>query len=161
MSEPTTPEKVIRASILAGVRERIARNGFDVVNVFGEPEVPTYSYTVGLADRGHPELFMAGFEPSLMQGLLRNAVRQAAEIRDAVPLASVANYLLGVRKLPQEAADTFLLLAKTHHGRPVEAFQIVVPDARGLFPWQPGCDPMIVRYQSVALPFADEQAKVN
>ena len=161
MSQPTAPGDAIRESILVGVRERIARNGFDIVNVFGDPEVPTYSYTVGLTDLGFPELFMAGFQPSLMQGLLRDAARRAAEIRDGVPLDRVANCPLGVRKLPPAAADTFLLIAQSYHGRAVEAFQIVVPDANGLFPWQPGCDPTIVRYQSVALPFADEQAKVN
>lgn len=161
MPHPTAPGDTIRDSILTGVRERIARNGFDVVNVFGDPEVPTYSYTVGLTDRGGPELFMAGFEPSLMQSLLRTAARQASEIRDGVPLPGVANYPLGVRKLPQEASDAFLLIAQSHYARPVEALQIVIPDAHGRFPWQPGCDPMIVRYQSVALPFADEQAKVN
>jgi hypothetical protein len=157
MSDRTEPDPRRLDEIRDDLAETIARRGYEVVNVFGDAEIGGYSYTVGLTDRGLPELIMVGFQTSLMQGLLRDSVPKADNLRDGDVLTGVATVPLGLRRIPQEAADRFLLMAHTHYGRSVEAIQLVIPDAAGRFPWQPGCDPLYIRYQSAFIPFAAEQ----
>lgn len=109
--------------------------------------MPAFTYTVGLSSLTylqHPELIVVG--PGYVTGY--NAVSLLHdEIKSGKRLAvgDLIGAADGVSAVVMEVEDSTqsLLVANMIHRReggtpPVEAFQLVLPDEQGRWPWQPG-----------------------
>lgn len=133
----------------ARVRKAVSEGSVFVMSVFGHGEFSTFSYSIGLTERGYPELFMCGFSTALMASLIDAGAEQIAHLRDGELADQIAQVPLAIRALPEEPTNTeYLIQAQRYYERTVRAFQIVLPDVNGRFPWDPGCDPHYVRAQS-------------
>jgi hypothetical protein len=104
---------------------------------------PAFAYTIGLPHRaGHPELVVSGLSAELMSSMLQEGARRVLEGFRFEPGTTAENL---VRHWPvvadpmslQGLKDTVLWSRWFHRGR-VRALQLVWPDTRGIFAWQPG-----------------------
>lgn len=124
------------------VRAIVTGGGWDTMSV-AEPW-PGLSYTIGLWSHGHAELCVFGLEMSEAVPLLN--VVAASVCGGAEPLVEGDHVDLDRRQLrvfrvPNPGA--VLLRANAFYRRrprqSVPALQLVYPDARGVWPWEPGC----------------------
>jgi len=126
--------------------ELVARYGWAVQHVLpgSADEEPAFSYTVGLSRVGLPELVVFGHGQDCAHDLL-NAV--AGRLWDGAPYRDdelVDDVLVRGALMLVRAVDTTRHLVWAHAlaaGRwPVEAWQLVLPDAEGRWPWEPGSE---------------------
>lgn len=122
--------------------ELVRRYGWAVQHVVPGGDEPGFSYTVGLARVGLPELVVFGHGQDCAHDLL-NAV--AGRLWDGAPYrddALVDDVLVRGSLMLVRAVDTTRHLVWAHElaaGRwPVDAWQLVLPDAEGRWPWEPG-----------------------
>jgi hypothetical protein len=124
---------------LALLRQTIVAHGWAVQHV--ESDRKPFSYTVGLHERGLPELLVTGL-PTKQAGWLLNtfAKRMIAGLRPAPGdhLVLPANTRLEV--VDVEHPDAHMGLAIALEGYDVRAIQLVWADGRGRWPWAPGFD---------------------
>ncbi|WP_161604969.1 DUF4262 domain-containing protein [Cellulomonas massiliensis] len=124
--------------------ELVARYGWAVQHVLPGADEPAFSYTVGLSRVGLPELVLFGHGPDCAHDLL-NAV--AGRLWDGAPYrddALVDDVLVRGSLMLVRAVDTTRHLVWAHElaaGRwPVDAWQLVLPDAEGRWPWEEGSE---------------------
>mgnify|MGYP000898506991 CR=1 FL=1 len=118
----------------------IDQHGWAVVGVFptGQDEGVAFSYTVGLTDKGLPELAIYGLDPTtggailnrvaqrmIDHGELRGGERIEGELAHDLPLAVID---MG------ETGD--LSAVRRFYGAVLAARQIVWPDKQGRMPWE-------------------------
>lgn len=121
------------------VRTLIAAHGWAVLSQERVGANPPFSYTVGLAAKGIPELIMVGLEPATARSALnRIANRLAAgeSLMCGQPLLEIIPGMAVVpRSVPPDVAEKMMrfthLLAMS---KPWSASQIVWPDPAGRFP---------------------------
>jgi hypothetical protein len=140
------------------IDEGIRTHGWAGIGVGGteiEPEIP-FLYTVGLHDRGMPELLIIG-------GVSHTIIKQAISAIEATPatdgmvLDDIEGMRVILRALPAEAAaKTHTRFSAQYYGKPVDCMQIVFPDAEGLYPWEAGCDLDTAEGQSGVVRWRDE-----
>jgi hypothetical protein len=136
----------------AGIDDMIARYGWAVQGVFGSPTSPAFSYTVGLAAKGLPEIIVFGL-PSQVAHQFLNALGRRFTA-DGVPpldvnLLDVAkDYPARLLPVPREQADQYLFAAK-HRYPAYTAVQLVWTDENSRFPWDAGFDPALVSRQPI------------
>jgi hypothetical protein len=144
----------------------VAKYGFAVVPVgYGVCSVPgccgprlrrPWTYTVGLVDRGQPELMLFGlYMESAHHGI--NAL--AAEMQAGRQVANDEPFMLdGVGVKVVDVPPQWLMLDRdrmgmwfNHYGGPPDPAvrQLVWPDQDGLFPDDPSCDPRVRRAQPI------------
>lgn len=132
------PDKTLD-DYLALTRERIVAHGWAVQHV--ESDRMPFSYTIGLHDRGLPELLVTGLPAKDALWLLDSfAKRMAAGLR-AVPGDQVtlpANTRLELVDVEHPYAHMGMAIAIGGFG--VTAVQLVWADGRGRWPWAPGFD---------------------
>ena len=156
-----------RMSYIDEVNEVIDRHGFSITYVGDTcacnadhcvpPNIP-WGYTVGVLDRGFPELVMTGLQPIptaelfhtvwdlVCASLLPRIGRDHAVVIDGVTVCFVP--------IPDSYWDeTDLLLGAAeyhaHYGTPRRAVQMVVADNDGRFPWNDAFDPAFRSTQPV------------
>jgi hypothetical protein len=122
-----------------------------------EGEAPPFAYTVGLSERSHPELMLMGFAPNLAQPILNAAAKRVKEgVRFCDMSADdrvVQGYSVMFRSVGADHARRWARVASERRRTGTfELLQLFVPDSRGLFPWQAGCDPEYARVQGHLLP---------
>lgn len=110
--------------------------GFVVQHTIGNAR-DIYSYTVGLTERGLPELWLAGLLPTQAQGILCDVARAmllAPEpLTGRVSLDWSADFRVqGPCAL--EETGMFVVSAKYPHPWVVEVSQVLWPDEEGRFP---------------------------
>jgi hypothetical protein len=140
--------------VVERIKVLIAQHGWTVLGIERSTSFPQYSYTVGLVEKGMPELIMVGLDSeSSRVALNRLATRllggevllAGAQLRDIIPLFPVE-----VRELSVAVASKNLrfsgLFAKN---RPWRAFQVFWPDPAGLFPWDENFDTQWLQLQPV------------
>lgn len=122
---------------------------------------PGWNYTIGLTDRGKPELVVFGLPQRVGHDVLDNAVERLDEIRDGAILDRIATaFPTAFREIPAvEANERFLIQAERFYGRVVPVIQLVWPDPTGLFPWQPGCDARMAAIQSQVVDYREEAGR--
>lgn len=142
-AEEGPEERAVREKVAAD----IARVGWHVALVPPDETTPGWAHTIGLLERfGHPELVVFGSDPQVL-GPLLNAlgarVREGARLEPETEVEGVVRGLaLAVRAVAPRWVQPFLGNAAWHCRRPeLPALQVFWPDARGRFPWEPGCDP--------------------
>lgn len=133
------------------ISEVIDQVGWAVQGVFtpeghSHPE-PNWAYTVGMTDRGLPELFIIGsMDPTILQNILNNAVMQhlEKEIVAGQVLEGVAENTVDgseIRMQVREAGvDYHVQQALNYYGDVdnrlgrVKLLQLVWPDRKGAYP---------------------------
>ena len=129
---------------LGHVRALIAEHGWATVTIERERFRPPLAYTVGLTQRGTPELVVAGLSACDATRLLNDVashVLPAAAVRpgDQIPLRSdpvIVGPAIEVVEIAHPAAN--LAVAARLYGAALRALQLVYADDRGHWPWDPG-----------------------
>jgi hypothetical protein len=143
--------------------ERIAEYGFTYTGVFDHLGLESpFVHTIGLpAHIGHPELVMCGLRSyETMIGVIASVVDllgTSARLEGRVVGALRQEVPVWVASVPRETVEEQLSWAcwwreEHHDGEPATAKQIIIPGPRGLFPWEPGCEPGYGRAQARMLP---------
>lgn len=127
------------------IAERIRRVGWTTLGIFGGPESPPFGYTIGLTEKGMPEFVLLGAPIEHVQNMVNAVVERAlkGEAFEGAFLDEIlANDLrVAIVRAPKARANSeFLVQAEHYYGREVEVLQIVLPDRKGLFPWDDGYD---------------------
>ena len=132
------PDKTL-GDYLALLREKISARGWVVQYVEGERR--PFAYTIGLHDRGLPELLVTGLAPTRAEWLLNTFAKRAVAGRryvagDEVRLPAGTHLEI----VDVEHPDAHMGLAIAIEGRDITAVQLVWADSRGRWPWAPGFD---------------------
>lgn len=134
---------------MADIPAIIARGEIKIFTIFPDHDAPAFAYTVGMTDRGQPELVMSGFPLDLMGNLIFAASKRTEPFLDGDQLDDIASCPLICRVFPAWAeACQPLIFARRYYGRLVPVCQIVCPDPDGRFPWDRGCEPTYASIQS-------------
>jgi Domain of unknown function (DUF4262) len=130
------PDKT-QADYLNRLRKEIASHGW-VVHYVEDERMP-FAYTIGLHQRGLPELLTTGLDPRRAGWLLNTFAKRALADRRPVPgnqvwlPAATRVELVGVAR-----PDVHLVMAVGIEGPDISAIQLVWADGRGRWPWAPG-----------------------
>lgn len=121
-------------------RRLIDTHGWAVIGVFPTcaEDGPPFSYTVGLTDRGLPELAIYGLPPQTAGGVLNVAARHAVdrgELPCGQPITGLLAGGLPVVAVAMEDTDD-LTSVRGLYGVVLAAQQIVWPDSQGRMPWE-------------------------
>lgn len=125
----------------------IRKHGFVVQHIGADYEkmLPPYSYTIGLADDGLPELCVFGIPGESAQVIVNELARRLKK-EGSLPTDQPLNEVLEgfkcvLHALTHEQLAPYLLGAVTRqHPRPIHGIQIIWPDPSGTFPWEAGFD---------------------
>lgn len=129
----------------------IERLGFTAIGV-GDPE-GTFYYSIGLTELGHPEVLISGLSPKNCHGLLWEIFNQikggkkfaAGEVSD-----TIGNFPTAFRYLPDDKAKDFCCQALFYYeekGLTPTFLQLVIPDQKGILPWDAGYDAEYMKFQ--------------
>jgi len=127
-------------AVLHDIEWKIIEHGWAVVAVGEGDSEPAFAYTVGLHDRGHPELYISALPPRVAQPILNDAVRR--HLDTALPVGEPLHDLLsgGCAMVAIEMKDVRPLhVAHALQDGQIRALQLVYPDAAHRFPWDDGC----------------------
>jgi hypothetical protein len=130
----------------------IARYGWAIQGVFPGDDTPGFTYTVGMAAHGLPDVIVFGLpmdiaHPFLNQVCLR--MKEEGPLPLDTNLDDVANGLpTQFVAVPREEADKYMFATRRRHAD-YTAIQMVWPDAKGKFPWDPEFDPRFIDQQPV------------
>lgn len=137
-------------------RGMIRDHGWMIQAVFPDPDHDEngFSYTVGLSSGlKHPEVFLVGFHPELSHQLLNVVGRHVKKgMRFDRPVfcnVVVEGYPVAFR--PAEDRSVYEHSGSGRHflRSSFSGMQMFLPDPKGLFPWDEGCDPAYVRMQTL------------
>ncbi|MGU3291161.1 DUF4262 domain-containing protein [Williamsia sp. M5A3_1d] len=110
-----------------------------------ERDEPPFAYTTGLTSLGRPELMIYGL-PQRISGVVLNTVAErlvaGEDIRNGTSMAAV---LADHDVVVIDADDTADMFQTRSLYSTFSAMQVVFPDRRNRFPWQPGysLDPFV------------------
>lgn len=149
----------------ARIEEAIRSSGQFVQAVLGSPP---WAYTIGNTDRGMPEIVMTGLDPRLMHQLLNDAAEKrideekplvagdfVSEIA-GVPLRVDAVHPSQIEGMMQQAVYREIRSGRNH--RAITAVQLVWPDAKGIYPGEPGCTKAVEEMQPLLSgPFVEKE----
>jgi hypothetical protein len=143
--EQTMPQR--RQQIREHAERMRQEQDFLVQYVFGRGEplaTPPFAYTVGLTEKGHPELALVALDDRL-SGMILNALGEAAvdgaHLEAGQRLEGLIGNDLSLQVLECPDPLRANLFSAYVDGDPPAALQIVWPDAQGRFPGEPGFDP--------------------
>ncbi len=107
---------------------------------FVESENRPFAYTIGLHDRGLPELLITGLPATtsarLLNSIAQGLVEDATALRPAMRIEYQDKLLIEVVEV--EHPDVHLKFAVGIYGPEVRAFQLVWTDERRHWPWDRG-----------------------
>ncbi|MFK3740922.1 DUF4262 domain-containing protein [Massilia sp. TN1-12] len=135
-------------NIQARTRADIKRVGWSVIGVFASANSPTFAYTIGATETLEaPELLLFGLRGEYAAPILNSLnekVRQSGQaFADGTVVDDVANLPCVIKDISQLAAEPWCVQAlHLYDGTRLNPkFQMVVlPDQKGLFPWDAGYD---------------------
>lgn len=132
------PDKTLD-DYLGLLREKILTRGWVVQYV--ESDRRPFAYTIGLHDRGLPELLVTGLPPKQALWLLNSFARRTLAGLRPVPGDQVS-LPAGTRLelVDVEHPDAHMGMAIAIEGRDITAMQLVWADSRGRWPWAAGFD---------------------
>jgi len=123
--------------------EIIKNVGHAVIGTEIDPILPgqfiSMAYTVGLADKGLPELVVFSLPMEHAQIILNTAAEmlKAGKLPIDEPVEGIANMPSVLKRIDPEMTDGYLNIANLRANKNVDALQLVWPDAQGKFPWDP------------------------
>ena len=121
---------------LDAVREMVQKHGWAVQ--FVESDRMAYAYTVGLHERGLPELLVTGLSPKRATHLLNSVADYLVDGGKPLPgeLISIAGGP-PLEVVQVQHPDAHMNVAVALYGPDVRALQLVWPDDQGRRPWDP------------------------
>jgi len=161
MDDFTTTDQV-----LFRIHGMIERGGFSTTAVMSTPTTPSWAYTVGFLERGHPELVVVGLSAESAHGFLSQAWQDT--VVDGRPFQpgrehrrvwswpgcpDLAFVMLDLPELQWELPSDLTSALHTYYrsrgGYPCEPAvrQLVWPDFEGRLPWDDGFDESVRKYQ--------------
>ena len=106
-----------------------------------EDDKKPFAYTIGLHDRGLPELLVTGLSPSWAAQLLKCMAREALDGRDLKPGMRITHHSTEIIETVEvDHPDAHMDWAIAMQGPGVRAIQLVCADNRGRWPWSPDFD---------------------
>jgi hypothetical protein len=142
----------------AKIKKGIAECGWFAISVGADGDGPGWTYTIGLRDRGWPEIIVWALSPLIAHKLLGAAIAEWEKAggppADGAVTTELANMPTAYRHLPQsEDLDEIMQQAWNYYATPaaqphMDAVQMVWPDPQEKFPWDPECDPNMASWQS-------------
>jgi hypothetical protein len=140
--------RMTMVEFLAKQTEIIRKHGHSVIGT------PDFSYTVGLSDKGLPEIICFGLDPMTSTIILNEAVKHlragAIKLDKPCPFCDFSNDFAAVfKKIPAELGVDYITIANQRAGHPVNLIQLVWPDRNGRFPWEKKFDRKIVGAQTL------------
>jgi hypothetical protein len=116
------------------IRETVETHGWAVQ--FVESDRKPYAYTVGLHERGLPELLVTGLSPQPAARMLNSVASYLVDGGRPVPgqLISIAGGAL-LEVVQVQHPDVHMNVAVAFYGTDLQALQLVWPDDRGHRPW--------------------------
>jgi len=130
--------------------------GWAVIGVLPDRanNVPGFSYTVGLAARGLPELITLGLPSDAAHHILNDAARRLLAGNRFEPgqrLYDLATMPMAVRVVDDADARRTCPSAFRRYAEGCRLLQLVWPDRAGLFPGDPDCERRFVDMQDIPL----------
>lgn len=129
---------------LEKMEKTIADHGFMVLMT--SKEIPEgmlgMFYTVGLHDKGLPEIITFGLPPDAGQSFLNLAAARliAGELPLDTPIEKIGNLPVVFKAVDPESGAGHLNVANSRAEHQVPAIQLFWSDTAGLFPWDTGYD---------------------
>jgi hypothetical protein len=119
------------------LRHTIRGHGWAVQHV--EDNKRPYAYTIGLHERGLPELLMTGSTPTVAHSVLNSiahmVVDDGTKLAPAMHIDFEDRFLMEVVEV--EHPDVHLKFAVNFYGPEIRALQLVWADNHGRLPWDP------------------------
>lgn len=134
------PNEDFQREYMEQVTSKIAEFGHTYQHVFGGDDAP-FTYTLGLTALGFPEVVTVGLPPETSQMVLAPVVDRVKAGEQFTNGQRLDDVLRGFPVMMLEVTDTSeLRVAHVLAGpdRAVRAWQVVFPDAAGLWPWESG-----------------------
>lgn len=141
------------------VTENIAKYGWHVMMVHGTEDdlAPTFAYTVGLHENyGHAEVIVSGLndDPRFMHRILNNIGKDVREGHTYLPLTASDDILTGhacwfLPVHPSRYGESVVQAVRHYGGTSFPVLQLVWPSTKGVFPWDPDCDPELAALQEL------------
>jgi hypothetical protein len=134
------------------IKALIAQHGWTVLSFEKGKAFPQYSYTVGLARKGVPELIMLGLDADTSRAAL-NRLAQKLIAGDQVANGDRLDQIISVyavvpRELSSAIAAKHMKFAKLFaQNQPWKALQVYWPDPSGIFPWEADYDKTWLKLQ--------------
>lgn len=130
-------------SAVAKVRRAVEEDGAYLMAVPEDTEArrPDYVYTVGLTEKGLPELVVFGLQQPTADLLLRPLFERmhAGEILQRGERMTVGPFTLVLHDVPTAVAIQYMgLLDVLYDEREISCIQVVWADPHGRFPWESG-----------------------
>lgn len=119
---------------LDAIRETVVMHGWAVQYV--ESDTTPYAYTIGLHERGLPELLVTGLAPEPTVRVLNSVAGYLVDGGRPVPgewISTPDGRMLAVVQV--EHPDVHLNVAVAFYGSDIRALQLVWADERGHRPW--------------------------
>jgi hypothetical protein len=147
----------MREQIDNQIRERIAKHGWTHIGVFNTEETPAdefgppFTYSVGLTERGMPEIVILGLPPKMAMGLINDTVHMWTEEGVSAFNVPVQGILKGMPvmylEVEPEKESWYFSATRRFYGDRVKPVQMIWPDEDGRFPWQEGFNPKFLPHQ--------------
>jgi hypothetical protein len=123
--------------MMPSLEDSIARYGWAVQIV---ADRPLFAYTIGLADKGLPEVIMFGLPPKVMHQFLNivglKFTKEGVPPLDTDLLDLAERFPARLLPAPRAVADLYMHQARFRNEN-YTAVQLVWPDKRGAWPWEP------------------------
>lgn len=132
--------------------DQIDRLGWTVVVVTGSVSTPPFSYTVGLAKIGLPEILVTGLSDSPMGPLIIIIAEQVFKNKEAfnegvysgpLKLKDGNGLRIALRKVSDltHVQENYILGAVSRYGTGVQCMQLIWGDDKNVLPTEPGYNP--------------------
>lgn len=126
------------------LEERIEKFGYTFMGVFASAESPAFVYTIGLTEKGVPEVFMSGnFDMHSMQKLAGTVADELVQhsLEGTQPVLGVRTDLFNLPVELRQVQNTNKLNgAARFYGDRVRVIQLIWSDAQGRLPDEAGYD---------------------
>jgi hypothetical protein len=126
------------------LEERIEQHGYTFMGVFASETNPAFVYTIGLTEKGVPEVFMSGnFDLHSMQKLAGTVAHELADhaLNGTQPVLGVRTELFNMPvELRLVRDENKLNGARRFYGDRVRVIQLIWSDDQGRLPHEAGYD---------------------
>ncbi len=130
----------------------IRKTGFGIVYSFAE--LPSFAYSAGIEESWHhPELIVAGLDYDLSTLLIAetaNLIRGGTSFTDLPGSYRIGNINVRFLEVPAGSAKQLMTETASYYGETrFRVLQIIWPDERGFFPFDPQCNDEVKRIQPI------------
>lgn len=146
-----------KEAYIAQLKANIARVGYTFVGVFDpDGKDPNFAYSIGLTERGWPEVLLIGnINPAFIEILLTDLIEgwiKAGEVKlgdnpDLIAFADGSSHAMRVVEVDWEEAVTFYgcQVPFFYPDRDIKFVQALWPDKAGVFPDEEGYNVIMVQ----------------